>query len=899
MVKKFWTVFLAGLLILPMLFQAPADAAVKFRILIDGDELETGQAPIMIQGRVMLPMRAIFEALDAKVTWNQKTQTVKAVKNSTTIVLKINSKTAQINGKTVGLDVPAKNLKGTTMVPVRFVSESLGQKVGWNSRTKTVTITTKVTIPDTGRLGQVSYVSLQDVGNAGDGRDLQVMFTKSNHEQRASHYRIMIVKSSKSYGFDLSSALRVPSSNYTVVFPKGTNPTTTLLSSARDVDGDYIRNDQTYVGYVMAVGNYSNETTLSSPSPALTLKNTAGVEAVTNVKSYDISDFGDGRDLSVSFTRAGSESQISNYRIFVVKTYDAGRFDLNTAKNVSSYNYTTVSKTSSSSSTLSAVLGSSARDTSGEYIRNGIAYTVYVMSVSSNESSSSSRLSAGSPSVTLGLGSSGVPVINQVTDVNDYGDGRDLRVTFTKVADESAISHYRIFVVKSSDASYFNLSRANNVSSYNYTQVNKTGGNITYTLSSGARDIDGSYIKSGVYYRVFVMAVGYNSANNALSSSSSDIMLLNNNSVAAVTGLSVKDISDFNDGRDIHVSFNRAVDESNINHYRAFVVKSNKVGSFDLAAANRLSSYYYTQINKTGYNIAQALNSNSRDTDGELITNSRSYRVFVMSVGSGIYAGRDALTSYSNEITLAGTAPVPAATKVEASDNGNNGNGGDLFVSFEKASNESKIARYQVYVVKESEAGAFTVAKATASPHYTPFDKTNANIRNSLNAGAKDVNGEHIRNMVPYRVFVLSVSSDGPAGNALSQPSNAVTLEGVKVSAPQNVAATVYENSIEVTFAPPTDAVNVGSYRVMIIPAGESFGYAEANAVKDGNYIHIPKDGERKIKITTANKDVTGKQVALNTAYKIAVLAVGDNVNTNSTALSGQTKEVIIPAEKK
>ena len=96
----------------------------------------------MIQGRVMLPLRAIFEALNASVNWNPKTQTVTGIKGDTTVVLKIKSKTATINNQTVTLDVPAQVLKGRTMVPVRFVSEALGQDVDWNSEKQQVSIKT-------------------------------------------------------------------------------------------------------------------------------------------------------------------------------------------------------------------------------------------------------------------------------------------------------------------------------------------------------------------------------------------------------------------------------------------------------------------------------------------------------------------------------------------------------------------------------------------------------------------------------------------------------------------------------------------------------------------------------------------------------------------------------------
>lgn len=122
---------------------------------------------------------------------------------------------------------------------------------------------------------------------------------------------------------------------------------------------------------------------------------------------------------------------------------------------------------------------------------------------------------------------------------------RDLAVSFNKVSDESKVSSYRIFVVKATNYSSFNLAAANAVSSSNYTQVNKTGSNITQILSSGARDVDGALIKTGVGYRVFVMGVdsGSNTANNLLSAASSAITLSSVN----VSNLSVSDVSDFGD----------------------------------------------------------------------------------------------------------------------------------------------------------------------------------------------------------------------------------------------------------------------------------------------------------------------------------------------------------------
>jgi len=250
----------------------------------------------------------------------------------------------------------------------------------------------------------------------------------------------MVVKASKS--FNLASALKVSPSNYTVVTTSSSNRTINLSQNSRDVDGDYIRNDQPYVVRILAVGKGSYSSVLSTSSPKMTLTNLSSVTEVTNVKINDINDFGDGRDVSVSFTRPQNDNNISNYRVFIVKTGSNG-------------------------STLVGTLSSSARDTSGEFIRNNVPYTAVVLSVS-NTNSVGNKLSSASSSVTLSQNTMSTPIITQVSDVNDFGDGRDLRVSFNNVSNESNINAYRIFVVRANNYSNFTLTKANDSAVYFY-----------------------------------------------------------------------------------------------------------------------------------------------------------------------------------------------------------------------------------------------------------------------------------------------------------------------------------------------------------------------------------------------------------------------------------------------
>lgn len=111
-------------------------------LVVDGQPLVLDVEPQVVQQRTLVPLRAIFETLGATVTWDQTTQTARAVKGSDTVQITLNSTTAYVNGVAQTLDVPAMAMDGRTLVPVRFVSEALQAKVEWLSDSQTVRITT-------------------------------------------------------------------------------------------------------------------------------------------------------------------------------------------------------------------------------------------------------------------------------------------------------------------------------------------------------------------------------------------------------------------------------------------------------------------------------------------------------------------------------------------------------------------------------------------------------------------------------------------------------------------------------------------------------------------------------------------------------------------------------------
>jgi len=103
-------------------------------------------APIIRNGRVLVPFRALFEAFGATVGWTEATSTVTGQLGATTISLVLNRQDAIVNGRTVRLDVAPTVVSGRTLVPLRFVAENLGADVRWDEATQTVVVVRPVAI---------------------------------------------------------------------------------------------------------------------------------------------------------------------------------------------------------------------------------------------------------------------------------------------------------------------------------------------------------------------------------------------------------------------------------------------------------------------------------------------------------------------------------------------------------------------------------------------------------------------------------------------------------------------------------------------------------------------------------------------------------------------------------
>lgn len=137
--KKILSVLLSAVMLFGSVSAVTAENDVK--VLLDGTELTFDVPPQIIEGRTLVPLRVIFEAMGATVDWNSETRTVTAVNDDTTIKMTVDSEKMYVGSEEITLDVPAMIIDDRTLVPARAVAEGFGAEVEWDGDNRIVTIT--------------------------------------------------------------------------------------------------------------------------------------------------------------------------------------------------------------------------------------------------------------------------------------------------------------------------------------------------------------------------------------------------------------------------------------------------------------------------------------------------------------------------------------------------------------------------------------------------------------------------------------------------------------------------------------------------------------------------------------------------------------------------------------
>lgn len=213
--KKLLCMILAAVMILSSV-SAVVFANDEIKVLVDGNQLEFDVAPVIEDGRTLVPMRAIFEALGADVDWNESSKTITAKTDSKTLMITIGenrlgviekvavSQETKVDEDNTGytealirsipLDVPAKIVDGRTLVPIRAVSEGLDADVAWNAEEKIVSITKK----------SPEYEKFPDVEVADEFKDIVVKDATELELNQISYndYKVLVHVCSNILRFD-------------------------------------------------------------------------------------------------------------------------------------------------------------------------------------------------------------------------------------------------------------------------------------------------------------------------------------------------------------------------------------------------------------------------------------------------------------------------------------------------------------------------------------------------------------------------------------------------------------------------------------------------------------------------------------------------------------------------
>lgn len=143
-----WLIFPAG--------TARSSSATVVTLWIDNPVMQVGSMrqpidaqgtrPVIVESRTLVPIRAVIEAFGGVIEWDSTTQRVMIVLGDNTLDLWVGKSTASLNGKSMPIDAANPRvmpviLSGRTMVPLRFVSESVGMTVAWDQATRRIQLT--------------------------------------------------------------------------------------------------------------------------------------------------------------------------------------------------------------------------------------------------------------------------------------------------------------------------------------------------------------------------------------------------------------------------------------------------------------------------------------------------------------------------------------------------------------------------------------------------------------------------------------------------------------------------------------------------------------------------------------------------------------------------------------
>lgn len=347
------------------------------------------------------------------------------------------------------------------------------------------------------------WMSVADAGTDGNAQDIHATFSAATNETGITAYHVVVVKGAADFAVEDLDALAAD--QQWVVVPDGSAEyATAFAADMRDTDGDPIVNGQHYTLYIVLemddASGYANiRTTASDPVYLL--------DAVNNVFSLsglDVDNTGTGADVKIKFNEPPNTQGIAEYRIIAVKYDLADSFTLDDALTLTSDRYTAVG---TGGGNYQILLGADAKDSDGDLLEAG-RYKFFVWSVADGISADIHALEGPSGIFILETATAVVSDI-VLEDVDEYGDGRDMRITFTAPPVGQTVESYRVFIVNFIDAFDFDTEIALGVPESNYIHYPTLEDGETITIDGAVSlvDIQGAPVAWGVPYYIYILSM--------------------------------------------------------------------------------------------------------------------------------------------------------------------------------------------------------------------------------------------------------------------------------------------------------------------------------------------------------------------------------------------------------
>jgi len=381
----------------------------------------------------------------------------------------------------------------------------------------------------------------------------------------------------------------------------------------------------------------------------------ANTPIITEIVSYtpiwnlveDAGILGTGEDIQFNFTAPGDEEDIDTYRIICVKKAIADAFTIDIANSLLPEQYLEIIPDGSIAYT--AAFTALSKDSDGDLITVSQPYKLFILNVMDPAAGYANMISKASESVEL-IDTVTAVLDNTIADIDDLGNGLDIKVSFEEAETNQGISEYRVIVVKKDIADVFTLADAEIVAIENYIAVAPGEINYTVFLNELSTDSDGDLIEPAKY-KSFILSVadGTSAALSAISEPSEVITLETQTSV--VNSISLEDIAELGNGNDIKISFSIPALEQTISAYRVYLVDFATAFDFNVAVAQAVELPNYFAVIPDGNDIILNGNATTTDSEGNLITWGVPYYVYVLSVAS-VYGIEDTLSPQSNQVVL-------------------------------------------------------------------------------------------------------------------------------------------------------------------------------------------------------------------------------------------------------